>query len=101
MVLPSSTVTPVAGALTRRAAVAALFERGLIMQKNQMYGHEQFVCVWNVATDKFVTEIHGADFFSHDNGYSDDDIEYVTDLLIGESTDISGPTQAHYVLRVA
>jgi hypothetical protein len=71
------------------------------MEKNQMYGHEQFVCVWNVSTDEFVTEIHGVGFFSSDNGYSADDIAYVTDLLIGESTDISGPTQAHYVLRVA
>lgn len=71
------------------------------MDKNQMYGHEQFVCVWNVSTDEFVTEIHGTDFFCSDNGYSADDIAYVTDLLIGESTDISGPTQAHYVLRVA
>jgi hypothetical protein len=70
------------------------------MQKNQMYGHEQFVCVWNVSTDKFVTEIHDGSFFNKDNGYSADDIECVTDLLIGESTDISGPTQAHYVLRV-
>jgi hypothetical protein len=30
-VLPSSTATPVAGALTRRAVVAALFKRGLHM----------------------------------------------------------------------
>jgi hypothetical protein len=71
------------------------------MEKNKMYGHEQFVCVWNVSTDEFTTEIHGSDFFNHDNGYSDDDIKYVTDLFIGESTDISGPTQAHYVMRIA
>lgn len=75
------------------------------MQKNQMYGHEQFVCVWNVAwnvaDNKFVTEIHDAQFFNHENGYSDDDIQYVSDLLIGESTDISGPTQSHYVMRIA
>jgi len=71
------------------------------MEKNKMYGHEQYVCVWNVSTDEFVTEMHSADFFNHDNGYSDDDIKYVTDLFIGESTDISGPTQAHYVMRIA
>jgi hypothetical protein len=71
------------------------------MQKNQMYGHEQFVCVWNVSTDQFITELHDANFFNADNGYSADDIESITDLLIGESADISGPTQAHYVMRVA
>ena len=71
------------------------------MEKNKMYGHEQFVCVWNVSTDEFTTEIHGSDFFNHDNGYRDDDIKYVTDLFIGESTDISGATQAHYVMRIA
>jgi hypothetical protein len=71
------------------------------MDKNQMYGHEQFICYWNVSPDKHVTEIHGADYFTKENGYSSDDIEAVTDLLISESTDISGPTQPHYVMRIA
>jgi hypothetical protein len=71
------------------------------MQKDQMYGHEQFICVWNTSQHTFFTEIHGSDFFCKENGYSEDDIESVTDLLISESVDISGPTQTHYVMRVA
>jgi len=47
-----------------------------------------------------ITEIHGADFFTQENGYSADDIEALANILIGESADISGPTQSHYVLRI-
>jgi len=70
------------------------------MEKNQMYGHEKFVCVWNTSTDEFVTELHGADFFNKDNGYSEEDIECINDLLISESVDVSCQTQAHYVMRI-
>lgn len=71
------------------------------MQKEQMYGHEKFVCVWNTSMDEFTTEIHGTDFFIKDNGYSEDDIQEVTDLLISESVELSHPGQAHYVMRIA
>ena len=71
------------------------------MQKDQFYGHEQFVCVWRTAQDTFTTEIHGVDFFTNENGYSSADIEEIADLLISESADLSAPTQAHYVMRIA
>lgn len=71
------------------------------MQKLELYGHEQFVCVWRTAQDTFSIEIHGADFFTPENGYSSADVEEITDLLISESADLSGPTQAHYVMRIA
>jgi hypothetical protein len=51
--------------------------------------------------DNHVCEIHGADFFCADNGYSDEDIETLANIHISESADISGPTQEHYVMRIA
>ena len=71
------------------------------MNELTFFGHEQFICYWNTAPDEHVTEIHGADFFTKENGYSGDDIETLANLLISESADISGPTQEHYVMRIA
>jgi hypothetical protein len=71
------------------------------MRETELFGHELFVCYWRTGMDDHVTEIHGADFFSSDNGYSDYYIEILANLLISESADISGPTQEHYVMRVA
>jgi hypothetical protein len=70
-------------------------------RENTFFGHEKFVCVWNTSKGEFTTEIHGADFFCADNGYFDDDIEKLANLLISESADISGLTQTHYVMRIA
>jgi hypothetical protein len=65
------------------------------------FGHEKFLCYWRTGTDNHVAEIHGADFFCADNGYSDEDIETLANIHISESADISGPTQTHYVMRIA
>lgn len=65
------------------------------------FGHEQFVCYWRTGMDNHVTEIHGADFFCADNGYSEEDIETLANIHISESADISSPTQEHYVMRIA
>jgi hypothetical protein len=70
------------------------------MRETELFGHEQFVCYWRTGMDDHVTEIHGADFFSSDNGYSESDIETLANLLISESADLSHPTQNHYVLRI-
>jgi hypothetical protein len=71
------------------------------MKETTFFGHEQFVCVWNTSTNGFITEIHGADFFCADNGYSEEDIETLANIHISESADISGATQTHYVMRIA
>lgn len=70
------------------------------MRETELFGHEIFVCYWRTGMDDHVVEIHGADFFNEDNGYRPDDIEQLANLLIGESADLSHPTQEHYVLRV-
>jgi hypothetical protein len=70
------------------------------MRETELFGHEQFICYWRCGIDDHVTEIHSADFFTQENGYSADDIEALANILIGESADISGPTQSHYVLRI-
>ncbi len=70
------------------------------MRETELFGHEQFVCYWRTGVDDHVIETHGADFFCADNGYRPDDIETLANIHIGESADISGPTQEHYVLRV-
>jgi hypothetical protein len=76
--------------------IAFLKDQELSMQ---FYKHERFVCYWNA--DKGITEVHGSDFFTRDNGYSEEDIYTVSQLLIGESADLSAPMQEHYVMRVA
>jgi hypothetical protein len=70
------------------------------LRETELFGHEKFVCYWRTGMDDHVVEIHGADFFNEDNGYRPDDIETLANIHIGESADISGPTQEHYVLRV-
>jgi hypothetical protein len=70
------------------------------MRETELFGHEKFVCYWRTGIDAHVHEIHGADFFTSDNGYSESDIEILSNIHIGESADISGPTQEHYVLRI-
>lgn len=70
------------------------------MRETELFGHEKFVCYWCTGIDMHITEIHGADFFTKDNGYGEDDIETLANLLISESADLSHPTQVHYVLRV-
>ena len=65
------------------------------------FGHEQFICYWRTGIDNHVMEIHGADFFCADNGYSEEDNETLANIHISESADISGPTQVHYVMRIA
>jgi hypothetical protein len=65
------------------------------------FGHEQFVCYWRIGIDDHVCEIHGADFFTQDNGYSEEDIETLANIHISESADLSHPTQEHYVMRIA
>jgi hypothetical protein len=71
------------------------------MRETELFGHEQFVCYWVTGIDAHVIEIHAADFFTSDNGYSEEDIETLANLLISESADISGPTQQHYVMRIS
>lgn len=71
------------------------------MRETKLFGHEKFVCYWRTGMDNHVTEIHDAPFFCSDNGYSESDIEILANIHIGESADISGPTQEHYVLRIA
>ncbi len=58
----------------------------------------KFLCFWDCTPA--VIETHDADFFCKDNGYSESDIETVSDLTIGESADLSAGTQTHYVLRI-
>jgi hypothetical protein len=70
------------------------------MRETTFFGHEQFICYWRTGVHNHVAEIHGADFFTKDNGYSEDDIETLANLLISEAADISGPTQEHYVMRI-
>ncbi len=70
------------------------------MRETELFGHEKFVCYWRPALHNHVTEIRGADFFTKENGYYADDIETLANILIGESADLSHPTQVHYVLRV-
>ena len=70
-------------------------------RENTFFGHEQFICYWRMGIDDHVCEIHGTDFFTQDNGYSEDDVETLANIHIGESADISGPTQVHYVMRIA
>jgi len=65
------------------------------------FGHEQFVCYWRTGMDSHVLEIHGADFFCSDNGYSEEDIKTLANIHISESADLSQPTQEHYVMRIA
>jgi hypothetical protein len=69
-------------------------------RETTFFGHEKFVCVWDTSTGEFITEIHGADFFCADNGYSAEDIEILANIHISESADISGLTQTHYVMRI-
>ena len=70
------------------------------MKKTELYGHEKFVCYWRTGMDDHVVELHDANFFTKDNGYSQDDIETLANLLITESADLSQPTQQHYVMRI-
>jgi hypothetical protein len=72
------------------------------MRETELFGHEKFVCYWRTGMDDHVVEIHDADFFKPDNGYSEDDIETLANLLISESADLSFGAigQQHYVLRV-
>jgi len=71
------------------------------MRETTFFGHEQFICYWRTGVDNHVTEIHGTDFFTGENGYSEDDIETLANIHISESADLSGPTQEHYVMRIA
>ena len=71
------------------------------MRETELFGHEQFVCYWRCGIDDHVVEMHSADYFTKENGYSADDIEALANILIGESADLSSPTQPHYVLRIA
>jgi hypothetical protein len=71
------------------------------MKETSLFGHEKFVCYWRTGVDSHITEIHNADFFTKDNGYSEDDIEILANILIGESADLSQITQQHYVMRIA
>lgn len=70
------------------------------MREAQLFGHEQFICFWETGEDSHVIEIHNADFFNHENGYTDSDIETLANTLIGESADLSAVTQVHYLLRI-
>ena len=67
-------------------------------REENLYGREKFVCYWD--TTPPTVELRSADYFTKDNGYSESDIEELANLLIGESADLSAPTQNHYVMRV-
>lgn len=71
------------------------------MRETELFGHEEFLCYWRTGMVDHVAEIHGADFFTEENGYSKSDIEILANILISESADLSQPTQVHYVTRVA
>lgn len=70
------------------------------MKETELFGHEKFVCYWRTGMDDHVVEMHDANFFTKDNGYSQDDIETLANLLITESADLSHPVQQHYVMRI-
>lgn len=70
------------------------------MKETELFGHEKFVCYWRCGLDDHVVEMHDANFFTQDNGYSQSDIETLANLLITESADLSQPTQQHYVMRI-
>lgn len=57
-----------------------------------------FVCYWNTTSDTI--ERRPMEFFCVDNGYRPGDIAAVDYLALGESVNLSEPTQEHFVMRV-
>lgn len=62
-----------------------------------------YLCVWGDGygePGQSIIEVHGADFFSVDRGYSEEDREAINDLVPGESISVRGLADIQSVVRV-
>jgi hypothetical protein len=61
--------------------------------------NKKYVCYWGEGYDNN-TDIVDLDFFFPERGYSQEDIQAVTNLAVGVAVNLSDPSGTHYVLRV-
>jgi hypothetical protein len=62
-----------------------------------------YLCVWGDGygePGQSVIEAHGADFFSAERGYSEEDREAINDLALGESITIRGLADVQSITRI-